>query len=204
MGLSGSASFSAVQPVRPGHHLIDHGFGFFRDPVDDVIDADGLRDVVNEKEQQSDAGRRQRHGAQDGGHRRERVRERARRGKRRHAVREGAEEDTERPLRHAVPGKADDDARGELHGGQRERHQQDGEYDGHHGHDGGGNARQNDLGDLRVGVRREQGGGHPGADGRKLLFQPRQHCARATQRQGDDERANQEAATQVVHGVANE
>ena len=59
--------------MRPGHHLIDHGFGFFRDPVDDVIDADGLRDVVNEKEQQSDADRRQRHGAQDGGHRRERV-----------------------------------------------------------------------------------------------------------------------------------
>jgi len=34
-------------------------------------------------------------------------------------------------------------------------HQQDGERDGHHRHDGGGDSRQNDLGDLRVGVRGE-------------------------------------------------
>ena len=40
----------AVQPVRRGHHLIDHCFRFFRNSVDDVIDTDGLRDVVNEKE----------------------------------------------------------------------------------------------------------------------------------------------------------
>src|ERR1019366_8157253 len=46
------------------------------------------------------------------------------------------------------------------------------------------------------------GGGHPGADGRIFLFQPRQQCARATQRQRNGERANQKAATQVVHSVA--
>ena len=145
----------AVEQVRPGHQVIDHGLGFFRDSVDDVIDADGLRDVVNEKKQQPDADQRQHHGAQDGGHRRERMRKRARRRKRRHAVRESAEENAERPLRHAVAGKADDDARGELHRCQGERHQQDGEHDGHHRHDGGGDARQNDLGDLRVGMRGE-------------------------------------------------
>lgn len=38
--------------------------------------------------------------------------------------------------------------------------------------------------------------------GRKLLFQPRQNCARATQHQRDCEGANQKAATQVVHSVA--
>jgi hypothetical protein len=63
-------------------------------------------------------------------------------------------------------------------------------------------SRQNDLGDLRVGVRGEQGRGHPGAGGWKLLFQPRQECTRATQRQRDGERANQKAATQVIHSVA--
>ena len=41
--------------MRSGHQLIDHGFRFFRDSVDDVIDTDGLRDVMNEKEQQTDA-----------------------------------------------------------------------------------------------------------------------------------------------------
>jgi hypothetical protein len=33
---------------------------------------------------------------------------------------------------YAVPGKADYDARGELHRCQRECHQQDGEHDGNH------------------------------------------------------------------------
>ncbi len=141
--------------MRPGHNLIDHGFRFFRDSVDDVIHADGLRDVVNEKEQQTDADQRQHHRTQDGGYWRKGLRERARRRKRRHAVQESAEEDTKRPLRHAVSGKADDDARGELHRCQGERHQQDGEHDRHYRHDGGGDARQNDLSDLRVGVRGE-------------------------------------------------
>ena len=31
-----------VQPARRRHQLIDHAFGFFRDFVDDVVDADGL------------------------------------------------------------------------------------------------------------------------------------------------------------------
>ena len=44
------------------------------------------------------------------------------------------------PLRHAVTDKAHDDAGRELHRRQRERHQQDGENDRHHGHDGSGNA----------------------------------------------------------------
>ena len=74
--------------------------------VDDVIDADGLRDVVNEEEQPADAGQRQHHRAQDGGDRREGVRQGARRRERRHAIREGAEEDAERPLRHAVLGQS--------------------------------------------------------------------------------------------------
>jgi hypothetical protein len=39
------------------------------------------------------------------------------------------------------------------------------------------------------------------AGSRKLLFQTRQEYARATQRQGDCERAHQKAATQVIHGV---
>ena len=201
----GSERFSIrqlVELVRPGHDLVDHGLRFRRDSVDNVIDADGLRDVVNEKEQPTDAGQRQHHGAQDGGDGREGAGQRARRGKRRHAVEERAEEDTERPLRDAVPGEADDDARGELHRCQGERHQQDGEHDRHHRHDGGGDARQNDLGDLRVGVRGEEDSRHPGAGDGKLLFQPRQECAHATERQRDGERANQKAATQVIHSVA--
>jgi hypothetical protein len=144
-----------VQPVRPGHNLIDHGFRFYRNSVDNVIDTDGLRDVVNEEEQQPDADQRQHHRAQDGGDWREGVRQRARRRQRRHAVQESAEEDPKRPLRHAVAGKADDDARRELHRCQGERHQQDGEHDRHHRHNGRGNPRQNDLRDLRVGVRGE-------------------------------------------------
>src|SRR5271165_4784395 len=40
------------------------------------------------------------------------------RGERRHAVGEGAQEYTERPLSDAVPGETEDDARRELHGGQ--------------------------------------------------------------------------------------
>jgi hypothetical protein len=89
--------------VRSGHHIVDHGYRFFRNSVDDVIDADGLRDVVNEKQQQANADYRQHHCSQHGGHWSEGVREGACRRKRRHAVREGAEEDTECPLRHAVP-----------------------------------------------------------------------------------------------------
>jgi hypothetical protein len=49
----GSERFSIlqvpVQPVRPGHDLVDHRLRFCRDSVDDVIDPDGLRDVVNKK-----------------------------------------------------------------------------------------------------------------------------------------------------------
>jgi hypothetical protein len=54
--------------VRSGHHIVDHGYRFFRNSVDDVIDADGLRDMVNEKQQQANADYRQHHCSQHGGH----------------------------------------------------------------------------------------------------------------------------------------
>ena len=44
-----------VGMARSGHHIVDHRYRFLRNSVDDVIDADGLRDVVNEKQQQANA-----------------------------------------------------------------------------------------------------------------------------------------------------
>ena len=47
-----------IEPVRPWHHVVDHGDGIGGDAVDNMVDADGARNVVDEEEQPSDAGQR--------------------------------------------------------------------------------------------------------------------------------------------------
>ena len=61
-------------PSGVRHHVIDHCLGFARDSIDDVIDTDRLRDVVDEENQPGDAGHRKQHGAGDRGNRSDRVR----------------------------------------------------------------------------------------------------------------------------------
>ena len=157
------------------------------------------------KSSQRHAGQRQQHRSEDRDDRRKRMRQRARRRQRGHAVAKRAEEDAERPLRHAVFRKADDDARRELHGRERQRHQQNREHDGNHRHDGGGDARQNDLRHLRIGVRREQRLRAPARSMNGNLSSSHDSTAPgATQRQRDDQRAHQEAAAQVVHPLTNQ
>ena len=147
------------------------------------------------KEQQpADADQRQQHRAEDRHHWCERMRHRARGGQRCHAVGEGAEEDAERPLCAAVAHEANQDARRELHRSERECHQQDGEDDRDHGHDRLSDDAEDHLRDLRVLVRGEQRGRHPGCgDGRGLL-QRGQHGAAQAEGDGDHQRPDQEAA----------
>ena len=101
---------------------------------------DGMRDVVNKKKQPPNAGKSEQHGSAHGCDRRKGLRQGTRSWKRSHTVRKSPKKYSERPLRHAIPYKADDDTRGELHGGQRESHQQDRENDGNHRHDGTGDS----------------------------------------------------------------
>ncbi len=58
-----------VRLARARHHLFDHELGFGGDAVDDMADADGMRDVVNEEEEPGHAGEREEHGAHDRCHR---------------------------------------------------------------------------------------------------------------------------------------
>jgi len=104
------------------------------------------------KKTQTDADQRQRHRAQNVPLAR-RVRQECRR-ERRHAVREGTEEDTSVSLCHAVSGKADDDARENCMDARvsvirRMANTMDTTVMMEAA------IRQDDLGDLRVGVRGE-------------------------------------------------
>src|SRR6266700_1669828 len=73
---------------------------------------------------------------------------------------------------------------------------------GHHRHYRRPDARENNLSDLWISPGREERFGHPGAEGRERLFQPRQERARTTQRQCDGQRTNQKSAAQVIHDMA--
>ena len=108
-----------------------------------------------------------------------------------HAIGEGAEEDAERPLGHPVLDEAHQDAGRELHRGERQRHQQDGEDDRHHRHDRAGDRAEDDLGDLGIGTGRKQEGGNPGAQLRDALLQRRQHGAEQAERDRDQQRPHQ-------------
>jgi hypothetical protein len=97
------------------HHVIDDGFGFRRNPVHNVIDAYGTRNVMDEKEQQCNA--------YDDEHDRHHSRNNRRKWRWQgvrcrecsHAIEECAEEDAQSPLGDAVARKADNDAWGKLH-----------------------------------------------------------------------------------------
>ena len=147
-----------------------------RDAVDDVVDADRLRDVMDEEDQPADAEQRQQHRAGTVSTGTNGTRQRPRRRQGGHAVGERAEEDAQRPLRDAIADEADEDARRELRRGERQRHQQDREDDRHDGHDRGGDAGQDGLRDLRIGVRGKQHLRHPGGQrGERLLELREQH-----------------------------
>ena len=55
---------------------------------------------------------------------------------------------------------------------------------------------------LRIGVREEKHLGHPVADRGVGLFTPREQRTSKTQDEGDGQRANKEATTQVIRDVA--
>ncbi len=97
------AARDGATPVR--HDVVDDALGLAGDPIDDVVDADGARNVMDEKEQPHDRGERKQQRAGDGRHRRERMRQAARRRQGGHAVEKRAEEDAQRPLGDAVPTK---------------------------------------------------------------------------------------------------
>ena len=181
------------------HDVIDHVLGFTRDPIDDVIDADRLRDVMNEEDQPCDAEQREEHGAGDRGDRSKGLRKKTRRRQCGHAIREGAEEDTKRPLGHAILDKTDEDPRGELHGRECQRHEKDGEDDRHHRHDRTGDRTKDDLSDLGISTGRKKDGGNPGAQRRNGLFERRKHGAEKAEHDGDHQRPHQKPAAQRIH-----
>ena len=98
-------------PARIGHGFADHQFGFARQPIHNVVDADRLRDVIDEIDEPADTDQRQQHRTRDARDRYERVRQCPRGRQRRDAVGERSEEEAERPLRGPVPGEADQNAR---------------------------------------------------------------------------------------------
>lgn len=98
-------------PARIGHELADHQFGFARQPIHNVVDADRLRDVIDEIDEPADTDQRQLHRTRDARDRYERVRQCPRGRQRRDAVGERSEEEAERPLRGPVSGEADQNAR---------------------------------------------------------------------------------------------
>ena len=183
---------------RSRHQLVNDELGFPRNAINDVVDADRLRDVVDEEDQPADGDQRQQHGAGDGEHRHKGDRKRTRSRQRCHTVGEGAEEYPQRPLRSPVAYEADQDARRELRRGQRQRHQQDGEDDGDDSHDRGGDGAQYHLRDLRVLARWEQRRGNPCAQRRHLLLERGQHAPNGAQHQRYEERSDQEAAAQPI------
>ena len=97
------------RPSRIWHQLVDDEFRLPADAIDDVIDADGDRNVVNEIDEPCDAHRRERHRPNDGHHRGEGRRQRPGCGKRGDAVGERAEEYPQRPLGDVVPDETDED-----------------------------------------------------------------------------------------------
>jgi hypothetical protein len=78
----------------------------------------------------------------DGRHRRKRTRQGAGSRQCSQAVTERSQEHAERPLRGAIAHETDQDARRELCGGKRERHQGDREHNGDHRHNRRGDGRQ--------------------------------------------------------------
>jgi hypothetical protein len=56
---------AVVARARMRHQFVDHQLGLARNPVDDVVDADRPRNVVDEEQQPADADQRQQHRAED-------------------------------------------------------------------------------------------------------------------------------------------
>jgi len=201
-GLRGSRLAALRQPERAlpkRHELVDDQLGLTRDPIHDVVDADGVGNVVDEVDQPSHADQGEHHRPRHGRDRHERMRQRAGGGQCRHAVGERPEEDAKRSLRGAVPDEADQDARRELRRCKRERHQQDREHDRHHRHDRGRDAAEDYLRYTRVLVRREKSARNPAADLGNRLFQRREYGPRDAQHHGDSQRPNEKAAAERVH-----
>src|SRR5450631_1908040 len=80
-------------PSAVRHDVIDHAFSFACDPIDNVIDADRLRDVVNKEDQPGDAGDCEQHGAGRCGNWRERLRQGSRRRQCGHTISESTQKD---------------------------------------------------------------------------------------------------------------
>ena len=95
------------RPPNVRHQLVDHKLGLASDAINDVVDADGVGDVMNEINEPADANRRERHGACDSHDRREGLRQCAGGGQGRDAIGKGPEENAERPLRHVIAYEAD-------------------------------------------------------------------------------------------------
>src|SRR5208283_28408 len=105
-------NFGGATRVR--HEIVDDEFRLARDPIDDVIDADRLRDVIDEKDQPADTQDREQHRRHDGCNRYEHMWLRPYGRKGRHAKAKRAEEDAQRPLSALVPDKTDQDPRRKL------------------------------------------------------------------------------------------
>jgi hypothetical protein len=185
--------------VRRLSDAVDHVLRFARDPIDDVIDADRLRDVLNKEDQPCDAGQSEQHCAGNCGNRSKGVREEVRGRHCGHAIGEGAEEDTQRPLSHAVPDEANEDSGGELHRRERQRHKKNGENDRNDRHDRPGDRAEDDLGDLGVGTGRKQHPGNPGAQHWDGFFERRKDSTEKAESDGDQQRPDQKAAAQRIH-----
>jgi len=75
-----------------------------------MVDADGVRNVVNEIDQPSDANRCKEHCSHYGRNRHEGIGQGPSCWKRRYAIAKRAEEYAERPLRNSIPDEADQDS----------------------------------------------------------------------------------------------
>src|ERR1700730_3405411 len=145
------------------HDFVYHVFCLSGNSIDDVAEAVRLGNMMDEENQSYDGSEREDQGAGNSRYRSERLRQAARCGQRGHAVKERSQEDSKSPLGHSISDEAHEDARRELHRGERQSHQENREHDRDNGHDRTRDRRQHDLSDLGIGTRWKQRVRDPGA-----------------------------------------
>jgi len=150
--------------------------------------------VIDEEDEPADADHREKHRSGHGCGWEEWLRQGARGRQGGHAVAERPEEDAQRPLRGPVPHEADQDPGRELRGSEGQGHEEDGKDDRNDGHDGGGDAAEDDLAYLRVLVRREESLGDPSTEDGCGLLQRGEHRTCESGKYRDQEGAYQESA----------